>query len=278
MTTTAVRGRPRTTGVGSFLLVTALLSWGPWGAALALGGDIADPPVWALYAVGGFGPTLAAGVMRLVEGPGERQVRWRSAAGWGPVALLLGAGPAVVAALVGPLLGGPPADLAAAGGTVARLGGVLPLLAVFLVAGPLAEEFGWRGYLQPRLRRTLSPARTALAVGMAWAVWHVPLFLLTGTGQAEIGLFTPVALGFFVAMVPLSVAYWFVSERLRGGVPAAVLTHLAGNLALTLLAVTTSAVGGVLYLITVVLLAGLLLLVARPRDVLTGAVGTGRAG
>jgi uncharacterized protein len=72
------------------------------------------------------------------------------------------------------------------------------------------------------------------------------------------GLFTPQALGFFVSMLPLSVCYWWVTERLRGGVPAAVLLHLVGNLTLTLLAVQ-SLVGGLLFLGVATLLAALLL-------------------
>ncbi|WP_214402915.1 CPBP family intramembrane glutamic endopeptidase [Pseudonocardia lacus] len=268
--TTTTPGRPRTAGSGSlvreigpFLALAFGLSWVPWAVAVALGGDIADPLVYALYGFGGFGPTLAAGVLALLGRGTGRRVEWAAAARWLPVALLVGAGPAVLAAAVAPLFGAAPVDPSALGDLAASVGGLLPMLGLFLITGPLAEEFGWRGHLQPRLRRALSPAATSAVVGAFWALWHVPLFLLIGTSQSAMGLFSPSALLFFAAMLPLSVGYWFVSERLRGGVPAAVVVHTAGNMSLTLLAVTRSVPGGLVFVAAAVVTAGVLLLVTR---------------
>jgi membrane protease YdiL (CAAX protease family) len=178
--------------------------------------------------------------------------------------VVLGAAPALLGALAAPQLGGPPFDPSVLTGATAAAGGLLPYLAVNLVAGPLAEEFGWRGHLQPVLRRRLGPAVTAVVVGGVWALWHVPLFLLAGTSQARIGLVSPAAVAFFAAMLPLSVVAWFVSERLRGGVPGAVLVHLAVNISLTLLFVAPSAGGVACALVALVLIAAVLLGRARP--------------
>src|SRR6185436_4204971 len=41
--------------------------------------------------------------------------------------------------------------------------------------GPFGEEFGWRGYLLPRLIRRVALVPALLAVGVIWAVWHWPL-------------------------------------------------------------------------------------------------------
>jgi hypothetical protein len=114
------------------------------------------------------------------------------------------------------------------------------------------------------LRRRLGPAATAAVVGSVWAVWHVPLFLLVGTSQAQIGLVTPGAVAFFAAMLPLSVVSRFVSERLRGGVPGAVLVHLVVTISMTLLFAAPSPGGVACALVAVVLLAALLLGRARP--------------
>ncbi|WP_433278857.1 CPBP family glutamic-type intramembrane protease [Pseudonocardia xinjiangensis] len=245
--------------VAPFVALTFTISWGLWAVALVLGGNIADPAVFACYVLGALGPSLSAGILRLSGRPGGRQAQWAAAAGWLPAAVLLGAGPAVVAVSAAPLFGAAAADPGVLLVAVAGAGGLLPYLALHLVAGPLAEEFGWRGYLQPRLRRRLTPARTAAVLGTLWALWHVPLFLLVGTVQSQMGLFTPVALGFFAAMLPLSVGYWFVSERLRGGVPAAVLMHMSGNIALTLIFAAPSVAVGACYLGAVLVIAALLL-------------------
>ncbi|TDE94237.1 CPBP family intramembrane metalloprotease [Occultella glacieicola] len=210
--------------------------------------------------IGGFGPSLAALVQRLRGIRTPRSARVSRIARWLPAAALLGAAPAVIAAVAGPLFGAPALTMDDVTATFAG-SGLLQFLLIATVAGPLAEEFGWRGYLQPRLRVRLSPVATAGVLGTVWALWHLPLFLLTGTWQSTLG---PVeGLGFLVSMVPMSLTYWFISERLRGGVPAAVVMHYAGNVALSLLPFTALA-GGLCFLVGVLgIAAALLVAVAR---------------
>ena len=45
-----------------------------------------------------------------------------------------------------------------------------------LTTGPLGEEAGWRGFLQPRLHTRYSPITLSLILGVIWSVWHVPLY------------------------------------------------------------------------------------------------------
>jgi len=189
-----------------------------WAMALAAGGRIDQTTPYVLFVVGAFGPTLVAAALWLA---GRRRPRgrrpFRHVHRWLPAALLLGAAPALTAALLTGSF-----DLQAAGQQVSALGGPLAVVGFALFTGPLSEEFGWRGYAQPRLRRTLSPYATSLVLGLAWGLWHLPLFLLAGTSQSELGLFSWQALLFFVGWVPVSYTIWTVSERLRGGVAAAV--------------------------------------------------------
>lgn len=256
-----MREAPLRGGLGVFAALAFGLSWLAWGSALALGGDIADPTVFTLYAIGGCGPSLAAVVLWFSGRRSPRAMRWGSVRRWLPAAVGLGAAPAVVAALVTPMLGGPAVDLAQGTAEIAAAGGPLLFLAVSLFAGPLSEELGWRGYAQPRLRRRLSPLATSALLGAVWAVWHLPLFALTGTWQSTLGLVESIV--FLAAMVPLSSAYWLVSERLHGGVPGAVVLHFVGNTALTLLAFTAP-VAGAVYAGTIVLTAVVIHLVTRP--------------
>ncbi|WP_454042516.1 CPBP family intramembrane glutamic endopeptidase [Cellulosimicrobium sp. Marseille-Q8652] len=267
MTTTTAPGRPAARlpqvrgGLPVFWLLAFGLSWGPWAAALATGGDVDDPLTFALYALGGCGPSLAALLLAATGRRTPSSLRWGAAGRWLPAAVGLGVAPAVVTAAVTPLLGGPSVDLSEAARVVAGAGGLLAFAAFSLVAGPLAEELGWRGYAQPRLRRRLSPLAASALLGAVWSVWHLPLFLLDGTWQSTLGPVETVL--FLVAMVPMSSTYWFVTERLHGGVPAAVVLHLAGNTALALLAVTAP-VGMAVYVGVVVLTAVVIHLVTRP--------------
>ena len=45
-----------------------------------------------------------------------------------------------------------------------------------LWTGPLAEEFGWRGYLLPRFEARLPTWAAGLLIGPIWGLWHLPLF------------------------------------------------------------------------------------------------------
>jgi membrane protease YdiL (CAAX protease family) len=90
-------------------------------------------------------------------------------------------------------------------------GSFLSLPVIFLVnvffGGPLAEEFGWRGYLVPKAQDTLAPFTTGMLVGIIWVVWHAPLFIL-GSQSSVIGgipfvWYLPLITGFSVIFVYL---------------------------------------------------------------------------
>jgi membrane protease YdiL (CAAX protease family) len=57
-------------------------------------------------------------------------------------------------------------------------------LALAAIKGPI-EEFGWRGFALPLLQRKFAPVWAGLILGVIWAVWHMPAFLLSGTQQSE---------------------------------------------------------------------------------------------
>lgn len=49
------------------------------------------------------------------------------------------------------------------------------LVAMFLDAGALFEENGWRGFALPRLLERMTPVRASVVLGLAWAAWHAPV-------------------------------------------------------------------------------------------------------
>jgi len=51
-----------------------------------------------------------------------------------------------------------------------------PPLLLSLTTGPLGEEAGWRGFLQPRMAGRYSPLKLSLALGVIWSLWHIPLY------------------------------------------------------------------------------------------------------
>ena len=208
-----------------FGVICLVLTWVPWGVLGVLGADPDEGVGSLVFALAAAGPSLAALVMWLLHRDRRRVVRWSVA--WPVAAVVLGALPPLVASA---LMGDLPALPDHAASVVAGAGGVLGAAAYTFLAGPVSEEFGWRGYAQPRLRAYFGPLGTTAVLGAAWGLWHVPLYFLPGTGQYDDGLFTQQGLTFFLELFPLTFVMLFVSERLRGGVPAAILVHAAWNL------------------------------------------------
>lgn len=49
-----------------------------------------------------------------------------------------------------------------------------------LLAGPLGEELGWRGFAQNELQKKYSPLIASVIVGFWWGLWHLPIWFTNG--------------------------------------------------------------------------------------------------
>ncbi|MCW8828174.1 MAG: CPBP family intramembrane metalloprotease [Gammaproteobacteria bacterium] len=96
------------------------------------------------------------------------------------------------------------------------------LLALLLMAikGPV-EEIGWRGLALPLLQRRMTPIWAALVLGVVWALWHYPAFLLSGTPQSAWSV-TP----FFLGTMALSIIVTPLFNSSRGSILLPALFHL----------------------------------------------------
>jgi membrane protease YdiL (CAAX protease family) len=99
---------------------------------------------------------------------------------------------------------------------------MLTFAAVLFVGGavtlPLAigEEYGWRGYLLPRLL-PLGEARATLVLALIWGSWHLPILLI---GLNYPGQFVWAVLPVFVASVALTAfpfTWLYVASDERSG-------------------------------------------------------------
>jgi uncharacterized protein len=49
------------------------------------------------------------------------------------------------------------------------------LVAMFLDAGAVFEESGWRGFVLPRLQDRFGALRASVVLGVLWSLWHMPV-------------------------------------------------------------------------------------------------------
>jgi membrane protease YdiL (CAAX protease family) len=98
---------------------------------------------------------------------------------------------------------------------------VFPALVQSLLLGPLGEEFGWRGLVLPLLQRRFSPFWASLILGIIWATWHAPSFLMSGTPQSSWS-FGP----FFVGLVAVAVILTPLFNASGGSLLVAILYHI----------------------------------------------------
>jgi uncharacterized protein len=90
----------------------------------------------------------------------------------------------------------------------------------------LGEEYGWRGYLLPRLL-PLGEIRATLLVALIWGLWHVPL-LLAGLNYPGVNPWLAI-LVFLFTVVALSFAYTWFYVASSGSVLVVALLHESNN-------------------------------------------------
>lgn len=161
------------------LIVTIAWSWAWWLGAAALGG-LETPAGLGTWVVGSLGPLVGtAAAVRAHPRLGGRDLLRRTVdlrPLLRPVSLLGVA--AVLAPIVAGVLAFPTPDPELA---------PLALLGVvgFALAAGVVEEPAWRGAALDELSGATGPLTASLVIGAAWAVWHLPLYLVAGTFQAE---------------------------------------------------------------------------------------------
>ena len=97
---------------------------------------------------------------------------------------------------------------------------VFPALAHAFFLGTI-EEFGWRGLALPLLQRKMAPFWAGLIVGIIWAAWHIPAFLIGGGLQYSAWSAVP----FFGGVIVLSVILTPLFNSARGSLLIAYLYH-----------------------------------------------------
>ena len=211
-----------------FFLLTFAFTWTAWLAPAALGAPRTSGffgPGGPVFLLGVFAPAIVAlaltaysegrtGVARLLARIG----RWHAGAHLYLFAITYMAATKLFAALIHrmvtgawPSFGDTPVAL--------MLGAIL--VSTWVQAG---EEVGWRGYALPRLATHLGLGGASVLLGVIWALWHLPLFFLHGSGSD--GQSFPI---YLLHVTGLSVAMSWLYWKSEGSLLLVMLMHASVN-------------------------------------------------
>jgi membrane protease YdiL (CAAX protease family) len=107
------------------------------------------------------------------------------------------------------------------------LPGAVPFAIGAALVPPLGEEFGWRGFAQPRLQSRVGALWAAVIVGTMWSTWH--LWPLVVPGGAKLFLPSDVAQT-YIRLISTAVIYAWIYNSTGGSLPAVMVAHAAHNI------------------------------------------------
>jgi uncharacterized protein len=226
-----------------FLIFVCLLPFLIGGVSLpGLGKLSPSSPLFALCIAGftfvGYTPTLSALLVAgLFPGGGGarfvlRQVRtWRVGIGWYAIAVF---GPAVLFLLdeaVNLVLGGsPPQHWIVLPPVSGFFPGSLFFSVMGVLAGTIGEEFGWRGFAQPRLQRQYGALKTSILIGLVWGTFH--LWILPICHCMSL---TDVMVTQYLRLIATAVIYAWIYNSTKGSLFLVMVAHAAHNITVDLM-------------------------------------------
>lgn len=223
--------------IACFLAVTYAVTWSAW-LALASAHRLVGPGLAPLYLIGLVGPFTGALVATAIASGGAGVRRWlarfvRARVGlrWWLVALGVPLGVAAITWIGSMII----ATFGIAHAMHRDFGAFtgfpvtspLVLWVLLVVVNGFGEESGWRGFLLPALQRRWSPLTSSLVVAAAWAVWHVPAFLIVATYREMPPAMIPM---FFVGLASASIVLTWLYNRAHHSVLLCAIFHATYNL------------------------------------------------
>jgi membrane protease YdiL (CAAX protease family) len=246
----------------SFYTLAFLISWIGWvpQALYSRGIFPFDHPLFSF--LGGAGPTLAAVLVSRrawgKQGPEKlfnTLFRWRVSWLWYVFPLLYW-GLITVGVL-----------MVSRGGQLAILPissfswNLLPAVFATMLLSNVWEEIGWRGFALPEFQKRFSDRVTALIMGLAWFLWHLPLMLDPSSplGDLPWGGEALFSLG-------LTVIYIWLFNQSAGSLLPVTLFHAISNTAAFILLELGAFESSYLWVVGITCLTALLIVAAYRKE------------
>ncbi|WP_181163812.1 type II CAAX endopeptidase family protein [Pontibacter mangrovi] len=222
--------------IWGFFALSFIFSWLVWGAMLAL--PLPENLMLPLLILGAFGPSLSA--IYLVQRYGNAAAKrdfWsrvfsvkRVGIVWWLVILLIMPAIYLLGYYMYTFFGGVQPPVASLFSGLDSPSAILLFAFVMLVAGPVSEELGWRGYVLDPLQQKYGPTVGSFILGVVWILWHLPLFFIEGTSQHAKG-FGYQFWSWSFQLITLSFIFTWVYNNTNRSILGAILLHLLANMA-----------------------------------------------
>jgi len=227
-----------------FFCLTFLFSWSAWCIAILLHLTFADPAGKLFYLIGGCGPSIVGLILHYRTAKKEEKSEiwrslvdlWRVSGAWWAIILLGYPFIALLACWISQWSGNSLPGGMLLGQFAQSPLLLLPFIFQILVTGPLAEEFGWRGFALPRLLKSWGVIPASLMLSLIWCAWHLPLFAFVGSTHFKFGWFTPEFWLFLGSIIPLGLMIGLTYSSNRSSLLSAVILHFIYNLTANLMA------------------------------------------
>ena len=143
---------------------------------------------------------------------------------------------------------------------------LLPQIVVIVLIA-IGEEYGWRGFLLPRLMKKLNVFYSSIILGLIWGVWHFPAYLI------ETGV--PLNMHFLVFLLWVVIGTLFISwiYYYTKSVLTSILIHISANAAFNYLLILPEFTGSMnTFWLFILYLSVLMILVYwfRRKDLIKG--------
>lgn len=94
---------------------------------------------------------------------------------------------------------------------------------VMFVTGAVGEEFGWRGFLLPKLLEKFTPFTASIILGLIWGFWYYPIYF----GTIFNSFYTSFV--FIVHIIFMSIIMTVIFLNTRGNLLIAMIYHWLAN-------------------------------------------------
>ena len=210
-----------------FFILAYGLSWALWVPICIVGYKFTPTTGQILIIIGGFGPLLSAILVTFATKgkPGFRELKnhifkWRVRPIWYLLALFIPIIVALISYGLYVVTGGESLDLA----SLQPWYNYFPALLFVFFLGGGQEELGWRGFALPKLQTKYGALIASIILGVLWAFWHLPLFLMPISSQSGLPIFW-----YLLHTIAISIVMTWIYNNTKGSVLLTMIFHAGLN-------------------------------------------------